>query len=107
MGRWGQKPVTPQKGEQVETYVLAPTALEELYAKYGKPGEIAPGVKAERGRDNHRRQQAAATEETVTPPPEVLGEIETGLDELDETHEGSEAHDESESEHGEDEDGDE
>ena len=99
MGRWGQKPVTPQKGEQVETYVLSTPALEELYAKYGRPGEIAPGIKAERGRDNHRRQQAVVTEEAAAPPPEVRGDIESNLDELDESADGSEGRDENEAEH--------
>jgi hypothetical protein len=85
MGRWGQKPPTPQKGELVDTYTLSPTDLEELYSKYGKPGEIAPGVKAERGRDNHRRQQAAQQEEpTPSPPAEVLGDIEATLEDPDE-----------------------
>lgn len=92
MGRWGQKPAAPPKGDVVDTYVLSPTDLEELYRKYGKPGEIAPGVKAERGRDSHRRQQAtpAPEVEVASPPPDIMGEIEaTFEEETDVAHEGA------------------
>ncbi|MDD4587447.1 MAG: hypothetical protein PHC60_03505 [Heliobacteriaceae bacterium] len=39
---------TPGKGLVV--YRLSPESLEDLYRKYGRPGEIAPGVKAPRKR---------------------------------------------------------
>jgi hypothetical protein len=74
MGRWGQKPAQP-KGDQVATYTLSADDLAELHQKYGKPGEIAPGKKAERTRDN-RKHQAAQNEEVPPPPPEIMGEIE-------------------------------
>ncbi|RYD05994.1 hypothetical protein N752_06450 [Desulforamulus aquiferis] len=31
---------------QVHDYVLSPDELKEIWAKYGKPGETAPGTKA-------------------------------------------------------------
>lgn len=97
MGRWGQKTTAaaPQKSDHVESYTLSTQALEELYKKYGRPGEIAPGVKAERARDNHRKQ-AASNEEA--PPPEVMGEIEETLggEDAELIHEGESVDNESE-----------
>lgn len=41
---------------RVHDYVLTPEELKEIWTKYGKPGEIAPGTKATKKR-NHRRNQ--------------------------------------------------
>ncbi|WP_170294034.1 hypothetical protein [Heliomicrobium undosum] len=38
------------KPKGMHTYHLDPESLETLYKKYGRPGEIAPGVKAPRKR---------------------------------------------------------
>nr|WP_234701954.1 spore protein P [Desulfotomaculum nigrificans] len=40
---------------QVHDYVLSTDELKELWAKYGKPGEIAPGVKAAKKRNNRNQ----------------------------------------------------
>lgn len=45
---------------KVHDYVLSPDELKEIWAKYGKPGEIAPGTKATKKRNN--RVQLANTE---------------------------------------------
>lgn len=37
---------------QVRDYVLSPDELKEIWAKYGKPGETAPGTKATKKRNN-------------------------------------------------------
>ncbi|SHF04501.1 spore protein P [Desulforamulus putei] len=41
---------------RVYDYILTPEELKEIWAKYGKPGEIAPGTKAAKKR-NHRKSQ--------------------------------------------------
>lgn len=46
---------------RVNDYVLSPEELKEVWAKYGKPGEIAPGTKATKKR-NHRRNQETIEE---------------------------------------------
>ncbi|MBC9782957.1 hypothetical protein H1S01_00360 [Heliobacterium chlorum] len=38
------------KPKGLHTYRLDRESLEQLYQKYGRPGEIAPGVKAPRKR---------------------------------------------------------
>lgn len=42
---------------RVNDYVLSPEELKELWTKYGKPGEIAPGTKATKKRNNRRNQE--------------------------------------------------
>ncbi|AEG61190.1 hypothetical protein [Desulforamulus ruminis] len=49
---------------KIHDYVLSPEELKELWAKYGKPGEIAPGTKATKKR-NHRNQPANTEKEKV------------------------------------------
>ncbi|QGG49315.1 hypothetical protein [Heliorestis convoluta] len=39
------------KSKGMVTYQLDRQSLEELYKKYGRPGETAPGVKAPRKRN--------------------------------------------------------
>lgn len=39
-----------EKPKGLVTYRLSPDSLEDLYQKYGRPGEVAPGVKAPRKR---------------------------------------------------------
>ncbi|AQS58569.1 spore protein P [Desulforamulus ferrireducens] len=41
---------------EVRDYVLTPEELEEVWAKYGKPGELAPGTKATKKRNSRRNQ---------------------------------------------------
>ncbi|CCO08991.1 hypothetical protein [Desulforamulus hydrothermalis] len=50
---------------RVYDYVLTPEELEEIWAKYGKPGEIAPGTKATKKR-NHRKNQQNIAESDKT-----------------------------------------
>ncbi|WP_041274497.1 hypothetical protein [Desulforamulus reducens] len=43
----------------VRDYVLSSEELKEIWAKYGKPGEIAPGTKAAKKRNARRSQDNA------------------------------------------------
>jgi len=47
---------------QVRDYVLSPEELKEIWAKYGKPGEIAPGTKASKKRNNRIQMTDQETE---------------------------------------------
>ncbi|ABZ83009.1 hypothetical protein HM1_0390 [Heliomicrobium modesticaldum Ice1] len=38
-------------GNEVRSYLLSPEELEELWARLGKPGELAPGIKAPKKRN--------------------------------------------------------
>lgn len=38
-------------GNEVRSYLLSPEELEELWARLGKPGEVAPGIKAPKKRN--------------------------------------------------------
>ncbi|SHK48600.1 spore protein P [Desulforamulus aeronauticus] len=50
---------------RVRDYVLSPAELEEVWAKYGKPGEVAPGTKATKKRNSRRTQDhVEASEKT-------------------------------------------
>ncbi|KAB2952545.1 hypothetical protein F9B85_07720 [Heliorestis acidaminivorans] len=46
-----------EKTKSLVTYRLDQRSLEELYKKYGRPGETAPGVKAPRKRNIPPPQQ--------------------------------------------------
>lgn len=40
----------------VRDYVLSSEELREIWEKYGKPGEVAPGTKATKKRNTRRSQ---------------------------------------------------
>lgn len=50
-------------GNEVQSYVLTPEELEEIWAKFGKPGELAPGIKATKKRNKLSAIRSEKTEE--------------------------------------------
>ncbi|MBC9782941.1 MULTISPECIES: hypothetical protein [Heliobacterium] len=50
-------------GTEVRSYVLSPEELKELWDRLGKPGEVAPGVKAPKKRSKAFVPHADNTEE--------------------------------------------
>lgn len=52
-------------GNEVQAYVLSPEELKELWEKFGKPGEVAPGVKATKKRNKLIDNRAASSEEQL------------------------------------------